>query len=261
MVWYHFAASPVLRILALSPCVLFKEIAYQMTRDIIRPFAGLISLKYWADCLGICALWLTNLVHLNISLLTNDYSPFTLGFLTRASPFLRSLRVFHTSETRWDGLELLCMPKSCCKALQTIVISGNWFSRAADGHDETKDIHIEIFTRALPSLKDCQLDVLSRLTFACLDTFKQNCPLLERVIVNGYFDPEDPTIHCSLEVEYCFLWSRPHADFTCSVLKEIATREDKKLLMNRSHPAQCCRLDLSKDRGYETRTDCDVSLI
>lgn len=187
-VWLHFAARPSLQRFSLLSNLLTQELSSRIRQIVAQPFPSLTSLECRPESAAIGPLlsYLSGLRGLKLSL--SNASTDMFSTIAAKCPFLQYLVIDeYGPNSRCDGGGLFAIAERC-KALQILEINQSaWGNGPADMRVKFNDSDVERFTKALPGLRICHLDIQSELTEASLRTFGLNRRTLETLMVRGSF--------------------------------------------------------------------------
>lgn len=179
--WLHFASRPSLDSFTLLSNVLTQAISTKLRDCISHPFQSLTSLDCCAESAGFVTLlpFLPGLHSLQVHVV--DASTHIISSIASKCPLLQSLAVVYEVIARCNGSELEAVAKQC-KALRTFHIEAD---TPFDGSFNITDTAIENFTKLLPGLKYCSLNLPCELTEASLKSLGRNCRGLEEILFPG----------------------------------------------------------------------------
>lgn len=187
-VWLHFANRPSLQKLSLLSPQLTRSLAFQMTHAQHEPFQSLTSFHCIGMNQGIVPLlpYLSRLQDVDLRL--NDATTDILSSLAVRCPSLQSLKIEYAPGSRCEVSELISVADGC-KALQILEIEGavGVDTFVYDG-PKLSDIDIARFSKGLPSLKTCRLELATDASHESLRHLGQYCPALETVLLHGSFE-------------------------------------------------------------------------
>lgn len=190
--WLNFASRPSFNAFAFISHTITRSLSSTLRDATSQPFMSMTSLECSAESTAIIDL-LPHLFGLQfMALCLVDASIDVLSNIASNCPHLRYLIVDYGSESQCDGNELISVAERC-KALEHFRVSGGaWVNQAVDGFSGYSDTDIERFTKGLPKLKICHLEVDSAVTEASLYSFGRNCRTLEELLIRGSIDLKAP---------------------------------------------------------------------